>query len=62
MIVQVPETGREPSVHVTALPTFPHAPALAAIPVIEKEAGAGIVSVTWRLTASDGPLFVTAIV
>ena len=46
MIAHVPETGRDASVHVTELPTFPHTPALATIPVIEKEAGAGIVSVT----------------
>ena len=62
VMTHVPETGSEPSVHVTLCPTFPQEPALATTPVIEKKAGAGIVSVTWRLRASDGPLFVTVIV
>ena len=39
VIVQVAPGTREPSVQVTSLPTFPHAPALATIPVIEKEPG-----------------------
>ena len=41
------------------VPTFPHAPALATMPVMTKEPNAGSVSVTWRFCASDGPLFVT---
>ena len=46
VMTQVPEAGREPSVHVTLLPMFPHEPALATTPVIEKDAGAGTASVT----------------
>ena len=61
VIVQVAPGTRVPTVQVTSFPTFPQAPALATIPVIANEPGAGIESVTTRLSASDGPLFVTVI-
>ena len=66
VIVQVAPEASDPSVHVTSFPTFPHKPGPAAIPPTVKDPGAGtesgIVSATWTLTASDGPLFVTTIV
>ena len=61
VIVQVAPGTSVPSVQVTSFPTFPQVPALAVIPVMEKEPGAGTESVTVRLWASDGPLLVTVI-
>ena len=62
MIVHVAPEARDASMHVTSLSTRMHDPALATIPVTPKDPGAGIESVTVRLSASDGPLFVTVIV
>ena len=62
MIVHVAPEARDATMHETSLPRLTHPPALADIPVIAKDPGAGIESVTVTLSASDGPSFVTVIV